>query len=70
MHLNQYPDILTIKDCQDILQVSRGTILRLLHEDELPAFRVGNRWRVRLGGSMLAFIEKTNTENNKKRQFR
>ena len=37
MHLNQYPDILTIKDCQDILQVSRGTILRLLHEDELPA---------------------------------
>ena len=57
MHLNQYPDILTIKDCQDILQVSRGTILRLLHEDELP-FRVGNRWRVR-GESMLAFIEKS-----------
>ena len=55
MHLNQYPDILTIKDCQDILQVSRGTILRLLHEDELPAFRVGNRWRVRRE-SMLAFI--------------
>ena len=57
MHLNQYPDILTIKDCQDILQVSRGTILRLLHEDELPAFRVGNCWRVRRE-SMLAFIEK------------
>ena len=57
MHLNQYPDILTIKDCQDILQVSRGTILRLLHEDELPAFRVGNLWRVRRE-SMLAFIEK------------
>ena len=57
MHLNQYPDILTIKDCQDILQVSRGTILRLLHEGELPAFRVGNRWRVRRE-SMLAFIEK------------
>ena len=58
MHLNQYPDILTIKDCQDILQVSRGTILRLLHEDELPAFRVGNHWRVRRE-SMLAFIEKS-----------
>ena len=58
MHLNQYPDILTIKDCQDILQVSRGTILRLLHEDELPAFRVGNRGRVRRE-SMLAFIEKS-----------
>ena len=58
MHLNQYPDILTIKDCQDILQVSRGTILRLLHEDELPAFRVGNPWRVRRE-SMLAFHEKS-----------
>ena len=58
MHLNQYPDILTIKDCQDILQVSRGTILRLLHEDELPAFRVGNRCRVRRE-AMLAFIEKS-----------
>lgn len=57
MHLNQYPDILTIKDCQAILQVSRGTILRLLHEDELPAFHVGNRWRVRRE-AMLAFIEK------------
>ena len=58
MHLNQYPDILTIKDCQDIVQVSRGTILRLLHEDELPAVRDGNRWRVRRE-SMLAFIEKS-----------
>ena len=58
MNLDQYPDVLTLHECQQILQVSRGTILRLLHEDELPAFRVGNRWRVRRE-SMLAFIEKS-----------
>ncbi len=57
MNLNQCPDVLTIKDCQDILQVSRGTILKLIYEDELPAFRVGNRWRIRRE-TMMNFIEK------------
>lgn len=41
MNLNQYPDVLTLHECQQILQVSRGTMLRLLHENEIPAFRVG-----------------------------
>lgn len=43
MNLDQYPDVLTLHECQQILQVSRGTMLRLLHENEIPAFRVGNR---------------------------
>ena len=30
MHLNEYAVILTIKECQDILQVSCGIILGLL----------------------------------------
>ena len=55
MNLDQYPDVLTLHECQQILQVSRGTMLRLLHENEIPAFRVGNRWR---------------TENNRNEQFR
>ena len=52
MNLNQYPDVLTLHECQQILQVSRGTMLRLLHENEIPAFRVGNR------KAMLEFIER------------
>ena len=32
MNLDQYPDVLTLHECQQILQVSRGTMLRLLHE--------------------------------------
>ena len=57
MNLNQYPDVLTLYECQQILQVSRGTMLRLLHENEIPAFRVGNRWRIQRK-AMLEFIER------------
>ena len=57
MNLDQYPDVLTLHECQQILQVSRGTMLRLLHENEIPAFRVGNRWRVQRK-AMLEFIER------------
>ena len=57
MNLDQYPDVLTLHECQQILQVSRGTMLRLLHEIEIPAFRVGNRWRIQRK-AMLEFIER------------
>ena len=57
MNLDQYPDVLTLHECQQILQVSRGTMLRLLHENEIPAFRIGNRWRVQRK-EMLEFIER------------
>ena len=51
MNLDQYPDVLTLHECQQILQVSRGTMLRLLHENKIPAFRVGNRWRIQRKGN-------------------
>ena len=35
MNLDKYPDVLTLRECQKILQVSRGTMLRLLHEGEI-----------------------------------
>ncbi len=57
MNLDQYPDVLTLHECQQILQVSRGTMLWLLHENEIPAFRVGNRWRIQRK-AMLEFIER------------
>ena len=57
MNLDQYPDVLTLHECQQILQVSRGTMLRLLHANEIPAFRVGNRWRIQRK-AMLEFIER------------
>ena len=58
MNLDKYPDVLTLRECQKILQVSRGTMLRLLHEGEIPAFRLGNRWRIQRK-EMLEFIERS-----------
>ena len=57
MNLDKYPDVLTLRECQKILQVSRGTMLRL-HEGEIPAFRIGNRWRIQRK-EMLEFIERS-----------
>ena len=65
MTLNQYPDVLTLHECQQILQVSRGTMLRLLHENEIPAFRVGNRWRISAKQCSNS-SSVTNTESDKK----
>ena len=33
-------------------------MLRLLHEGEIPAFRIGNRWRIQRK-EMLEFIERS-----------
>ena len=39
------------------IKLKRRTMLRLLHENEIPAFRVGNRWRIQRK-AMLEFIER------------
>ena len=41
------PMILTIKQCQEILQVGKNLMLYLIHNEEIPAFRVGKQWRIR-----------------------
>lgn len=40
------PDILTFKECQQLLKVGRNTLLDLLHSGELEAFQIGNRWKI------------------------
>lgn len=42
-----YPMILTVKQCQDILQIGKNLMLYLIHNEEIPAFRVGKQWRIR-----------------------
>jgi len=39
------PELLTVKQLQEILQVDRTTIYRMLDEKELPGFKVGSQWR-------------------------
>ena len=42
-----YPEILTLKQCQEILQIGKNLMLFLVHNEEIHAFRVGKQWRVR-----------------------
>ena len=37
--------IMTVQQVADFLQVNKSTIYRMVHNDELPAFRLGGDWR-------------------------
>jgi len=39
------PELLTVRQLQDILKVDRTTIYRMLDEKSLPGFKVGSQWR-------------------------
>ena len=39
--------LLTLARAAAILQVSKRTLLRMIREKDLPAFKVGGQWRIR-----------------------
>ena len=41
------PEVMTLKECQELLRVGKNTMLELLHTRQIEGFRIGNRWRVR-----------------------
>jgi len=51
------PEILTFKECQQLLQVGKNTMLELLHTRQIEGFRIGNRWRI-TKESVVEFIER------------
>lgn len=40
------PDILTFRECQSVLKVGKNTLLDLIHDHDIEAFRIGNRWKI------------------------
>lgn len=44
---HDHNDILTLKQCREILQIGKNLMLYLVHNEEIPAFRVGSQWRVK-----------------------
>ena len=44
---NTIPDILTINECKEILKLGRNSILELIHEEKLPAFKIKGMWRIK-----------------------
>ncbi len=39
--------LLTLAEAAAILQVSKRTLLRMIQQREVPAFKVGGQWRIR-----------------------
>ena len=42
--LDEYGDVLTIVDLQDILSIGRNTAYTLLKDGIIPTLRVGKKW--------------------------
>ena len=43
----QTPDILTFKECQELLKIGKNTLLDLLHNEEIEGFKIGKQWRIK-----------------------
>ena len=40
------PDILTTKQCQELLKIGKNTMLYLLKSKKIEAFKIGSRWKI------------------------
>jgi len=40
------PEIMTFKECQALLKIGKNTLLNLIHNEDIEAFRIGNRWKI------------------------
>ena len=40
------PEIMTFKECQQLLKIGKNTLLDLIHSRRIDAFRIGNRWKI------------------------
>ena len=40
------PDILTAKECQQLLKIGKNSMLRYLKTGEIEGFKIGGRWRI------------------------
>ena len=54
------PDLLTRKQAQELLSVGKNKILEFIHEGYLPAFMIGNSYRIKKC-DLIDFVEKSNS---------
>jgi len=58
-----YPEIMTIKQVAEYLQVDEKTIYRLAQKGEIPCFKIGYTWRFK--ERIDKWIEDKDVMNNK-----
>lgn len=56
----ELPLIMTFSEVQDILMISRHTLMKLLAKDELHGFKAGRQWRI-TKDELLKFINSSGT---------
>lgn len=50
------PEVMTFHECCCVLRVGKNTLLDLIHNRELDAFRIGRQWRIPKE-AVIEFIE-------------
>jgi excisionase family DNA binding protein len=50
---------LTLQQTAELLQLSRRTVMRMVQQKKLPAFKVGGQWRVQ-GNQLTKWLEELN----------
>ena len=58
----EIPPIMSFAQCQNILHVSKNTLLNLLHDEQLQGFKIGSRWKI-TREDLEEFIEHARLEN-------
>ena len=50
------PEVMTLKECQELLKVGKNTMLELLHTRQIEGFKIGSRWKVKKE-SLVEYIQ-------------
>ena len=50
------PEVMTFKECKELLKVGKNTLLDLIHTGQIPALKVGSRWKI-TKQSVIEFIQ-------------
>ena len=50
------PEVMTFKECKELLKVGKNTLLDLIHTGQIQACKVGSRWKI-TKQSIIEFIQ-------------
>lgn len=50
------PEVMTFKECKELLKVGKNTLLDLIHTGQIQAFKVGSCWKI-TKQSIIEFIQ-------------
>ena len=45
-HISHYPDVLTVEEVKEILQIGRRSTYRLIETNEIQHFKIGTKIRI------------------------